>query len=473
MKNGTCDLGMIGLGVMGLNLALNFADHGFTIACFDKSQEKIREAFGLQAHNVFVAGTLKDFIDLLKVPRAVMMLVPAGAPVDAVIEELIPYLQPDDLLIDGGNSYFKDTDLRVKRLSAVGIHFFGVGISGGEEGARRGPSIMPGGSQMAYSRISQLLEAAAAKADSTVCVRYLGPRSAGHFVKMVHNGIEYGIMQLISETYDLLKRGLNCDNETLSKIFTSWNQTELESYLLEITGQIFLQNDPNTGEKLIDQILDVSKQKGTGMWTTQVAMELQIPTPTIDLAVGMRHLSMQKELRQEGSKILSRKSHLLQVDLEVFVAKLRKAFYLASMITYAQGMSLMQAASEKLKYELDLQEIASIWKGGCIIRAAFLEEIEHAYQKNRQLAHLLFDPAIAKKVLGLEEQLREVLKLSLECAIPVPGLMSTLNYLDGIRSEWLPASLIQAQRDFFGSHTYERIDQKGTFHTKWNLENIK
>jgi 6-phosphogluconate dehydrogenase len=462
------DIGMIGLGVMGFNLALNMIDHGYTVACLDKDHAKVEAARQAKVNGkLFATDNLAEFLASLRQPRSIMILVPAGSPVDAVLDELLPHLQAKDIVIDGGNSYYKDTDLRSKKLSNKGIYFFGVGISGGEEGARYGPSLMPGGPKEAYDRIAPILEAVAAKVKGDPCVHYLGPRSAGHFVKMVHNGMEYGIMQLISETYDAMKRGLGLNNDQLSEVYTSWNQSELESYLLEITSQIFKRRDSKTGKGLIDEILDVARQKGTGMWTTQCAMELFIPTPTIDMAVGMRNLSMQKELRENGSKILFRTLQPYQGDQKKFIQTLSRAFYAAMIITYAQGMEILSAASEKFNYQLDLEVIASIWRGGCIVRAAFLEEIRKAYKQNKRLPHLLFDPEISKKVMERENDLRDVAKVAVDIGIPVPGFMSALNYLDGHRSAWLPANLIQAQRDYFGAHTYERIDAKGTFHTEW------
>jgi 6-phosphogluconate dehydrogenase len=467
MGTQNCDIGMIGLGVMGLNFALNLAEHGYRVICFDKDPSKVEQARSMKAKGIESTTQLKEFIESLKLPRVVMLLIPAGPPVDSVIEQLVPYLQKGDLILDGGNSYYKDTDVRSKHLEKEGIHFFGVGVSGGEEGARHGPSLMPGGSKQVYSRIAPLLESAAAKVGGEPCVTYLGPRSAGHFVKMVHNGIEYGIMQLISETYDIMKRGLGLDDDALSEVYSNWNQGELESYLLRITAPIFRKKDEKTGKRLIDVILDSAKQKGTGMWTTQSAMELQVPSPTIDLAVGVRNLSMQEEVRKKGSQALHRPIRPYQGNRETFLEMLRQSFYVATLITYAQGMAILKEASEKLGYQLDLEKVASIWRGGCIIQGALLEEIRKAYQRDKALPNLLFDPEISQKILEKEESLRTFLAESVEIGVPLPGFTSTLNYLDDYRSEWLPANLIQAQRDYFGSHAYERKDAKGTFHTEW------
>lgn len=462
-----CDLGMVGLGVMGLNFALNLADKGYKIAGYDIDAKKVKEAEsqGIQATDQFA-----QFIASLKVPRIVFLLVPAGKLVDQVIQQLKPLLMPGDMILDGGNSYYKDTDMHSMNLARAGIDFFGVGVSGGEEGARNGPSLMPGGSLKAYPSIAPFLEKAAAKAHGTPCVGYLGRGSAGHFVKMVHNGIEYGIMQLISETYDIMKRGLGLENDALSQIYNEWNHSELACYLLEITAEIFKKVDPLTGNRLIDAILDVSKQKGTGMWTTQAAMELQIPTPTIDIAVGMRHLSMQKELREKAEKLYPGPVKKLSKDI---LELLKDAFYVAMMGVYAQGMALLKCASEKLNYGYSLDVVASLWRGGCIIRAEMLEEIASAYQKNKNLEHLFFDPEISKKIAAKDPSLHQLIGQVCACGVPVPGIMSVQAYFDGIKSAWLPANLIQAQRDFFGSHSYERIDEKGTFHTEWKIDELK
>lgn len=465
------ELGMVGLGVMGRNLLLNMADHGFSVAGYDTDIEKV-EALRKESKKLDIKGaeTVKEFISMLRKPRAIMLLVPAGAPVDAVIEELTPFLQKGDLIIDAGNSYYKDTDVRSQTLAKKGIHFFGVGVSGGEEGARYGPSIMPGGVKEVYDRISPILEAVAAKVNGEPCVAYLGPNSAGHFVKMVHNGIEYGLMQLIGEAYDLMKRGLGLSNDELNKVFSKWNKGELNGYLVEITANIFLKVDESTGKRLIDQILDVARQKGTGMWTSQSAMELQVPTPTIDLAVAMRDMSMLEIQRSRASQVLKRPILQFQGDRKIFIEQLGRALYSAMIITYAQGMALLRTASDKLKYHLDLETIARIWRGGCIIRAALLENIRTAYHKEPGLPNILLDPTISKKVMSTEEDMRSVVCTAAQLGIPAPGLMTALGYMDAYHNSWLPANLIQAQRDYFGSHTYERIDGKGTFHTQWDKE---
>ncbi len=462
------DIGMIGLGVMGRNFLLNLSDHGFSAAGYDKDKSKI-DALHQESKRGKIQGTanVKEFIKLLRKPRAIILLVPAGAPVDSVIDELSPLLDPEDLIIDAGNSYFKDTDARKLKLAAKGILFMGVGVSGGEEGARYGPSIMPGGSKVAYERVRPLFEAAAAKVDDFSCVTYLGPGSAGHFVKMVHNGIEYAIMQLISETYDLMKRGLGFNDDQLHKIYSDWNNGELNSYLLEITAQIFTREDDKAGKRLIDEILDVARQKGTGMWTSQSAMELQVPIPTIDLAVSMRDMSVFEKQREKADKVLHRPVKQFKGDQNIFLTQLRQAFYTGMIITYAQGMAVLTVASDKYNYHLDLEAVVRIWRGGCIIRSVLLEVIQNAFHAKRDLPNLLLDPDLSQQIMENQEHLRQIVCKACEMGIPIPGLMTSLSYLDAYRSTWLPANLIQAQRDYFGSHTYERIDAKGTFHTEW------
>jgi 6-phosphogluconate dehydrogenase len=462
------EMGMIGLGVMGRNFALNIADHGFSVAGYDKDPVKVEALWKeSQGRDIYGAEEVPDFIALLKNPRAIMMLVPAGAPVDAVIKDLLPHLNKGDLIIDAGNSHFKDTDLRTKAMAEKGIQFMGVGVSGGEEGARHGPSIMPGGTKEAYERVRLILEAASAKVNDEPCVTYLGPGSCGHYVKMVHNGIEYGIMQLISEAYDLMKRGVSLNDDEIHNTFKSWNEGELNGYLVEITGQIFSRKDEKTGKRLIDEILDVAKQNGTGLWTSQSAMELKVPTPTIDLAVAMRDLSVLVQQREQAESIYARSPRTLNGNREVFLVSLGRALFTGIIMTYAQGFALLAAASDEYKYQLDLEAVARIWRGGCIIRSVLLEDIRAAVKEKKNLSNLLLDPGLSRKVMEHREDLRKVVGLSAESGVPVPGLMVSLGYLDAYRSAWLPDNLIQAQRDYFGSHTYERIDAKGTFHTQW------
>ena len=468
MDNKQSEIGMVGLGVMGRNLVLNMADHGFTVSGYDKDASKV-QMLNAEAGNpkVFGAKNLEEFMASLRSPRAVMMLVPAGPPVDAVIRDVLPHLQAGDLVIDGGNSHFKDTDLRQNMLAEKGIQFLGVGISGGEYGARHGPSLMPGGPKEAYARVRPILEAVAAQAEGDPCVAYLGPGSAGHYVKMVHNGIEYGLMQLIAETYDLMKRGLGLTDNELNEVYQDWNRSELNAYLLEITANIFCEEDQKTGKRLIDVILDEATQKGTGRWTSQDAMDLQVPAPTIDTAVAMRNLTIMKNERITANRVLGQPGAQFQGDRQAFIGQLKGAFHAAMMITFAQGLADLRAASSAYRYNLDLETVASIWRGGCIIRAGLLKDIRATFHKQPDLPNLLLNPDLGKKVLDLRGCLVEVITTAPQMGIPCPGLMACLAYFDGYRSAWLPANLIQAQRDYFGAHTYERIDDKGVFHTQW------
>jgi len=464
----TYEIGMVGLGVMGRNLLLNMADHGYSVAGYDKDLSKV-EALRNEAEDREIRGaeTMEELAGLLRAPRAVMMLVPAGPPVDAVIHNLLPYLEQGDLIIDGGNSHFPDTDVRARALADKGIQYLGVGISGGESGARHGPSMMPGGPRQAYEQVRPIFEASAAQAGGEPCVAYLGPGSAGHYVKMVHNGIEYGLMQLIGESYDLMKRGLRLNDDEMHDIYHLWNQEELNGYLMGITADILSKKDEKTGKQLIDVILDEAKQKGTGMWTSEDAMELGVPVPTIDVAVAMRNLSAFEGERLAASRVLTGPDPLFEGDLWDFVELLRHALYAAMIVTYAQGMAQLRVASDANDYDLDLETVARIWRGGCIIRAALLEKIRAAYMTNPDLPNLLLDPDLSGAVESRQEDLRAVVRAAAEWGIPTPGLMVSLAYFDGYRSAWLPANLIQAQRDYFGAHTYERIDEKGTFHTQW------
>jgi len=462
---------MVGLGVMGRNLVLNMADHGHSVAGYDNDATKVA-ALRQETENRDIRATvdIKEFIALLRKQRSIMLLVPAGAPVDSVIKDVLPHLGKGDLIIDAGNSYFKDTDVRARNLAAKGIQFLGVGVSGGEEGARHGPSIMPGGPKEAYERVRPVFEAVAAKVNGDPCVTWLGPGSAGHFVKMVHNGIEYAVMQLIAETYDLMKRGLALSDDQLREVFSAWNKGELNGYLVEITSHIFSKVDERTGQRLIDEILDVAKQKGTGMWTSQSAMELQVPIPTIDLAVAMRDLSVFAKERELASAIFQRSRQRFTGDHDRFLTQLGRALFAGMIIIYAQGMALLAVASGKYGYDLNLEAVARIWRGGCIIRAALLEDICAAFHARRDLPNLLLDPKLSHKVMEHQEDLRQVVCQAAESGVPTPGLMVSLGYLDAYRSIWLPANLIQAQRDYFGAHTYERVDAKGTFHTEWEKE---
>lgn len=477
MKNsqlvtGKCVIGIVGLGVMGQNLMLNMADHGISVAGYDQDSSKIQRLQKIIAgHSIQVTADLKIFMELLQSPRAILLLVPAGAAVDAVINQLLPYLRPNDLIMDAGNSYFKDTDVRLQQCKKNHIHFLGVGISGGEDGARHGPSIMPGGAQEAYQRVRPIFEAIAAKADDMPCVSYLGEGSAGHFIKMVHNGIEYAMMQLIAEVYDIMKRGLHLNNAEMQAIFAKWNAGELKSYLLEITSHIFNKRE-ETGTSTLDTILGVVKQKGTGMWTSQSARELQVPIPTIDLAVTLRDFSaLIKEREQAAALYQYSVRELIVQDRDHFLTALSQALLTSMIIVYAQGMALISVASERYHYHIHLEDVARVWRNGCIIRSKLLDDIYAAFHAQHNLPNLLLDTHLAKKVMTLSGSLREVICQSVTAGLPVAALMASLSYLDTYRSAWLPANLIQAQRDYFGAHTYQRIDAQGIFHTDWK-ENI-
>ncbi len=392
---------------------------------------------------------------------------PAGEPVDEVIDEVTLGLESGDLIVDTGNSHFRDTDRRNQSLAKNGWLFMGMGISGGEDGARHGPSLMPGGSKEGYERIRPIVEAAAAQIDGTPCVAYLGPGSAGHYVKMVHNGIEYGIMQMIAETYDLMKRGMGFDAKQLHQVYHAWAQGELNSYLMEITSDIFLMEDEKTGKPLVDMILDQAKQKGTGKWTSVEALELQVPLPTIDMAVTARDMSGYKEERKIAAGILRGPDKGGRQLGKAFIDKLEGALYAGMVSCYAQGMALLQRAGKAYDYGLNLETVATIWRGGCIIRAKLLEDIRKAYSLKPDLPNLLLDPALGKSVTARQGDLRDVVCTAAGLGIPAPGLMASLSYFDAYRSERLPANLLMAQRDYFGAHKYERIDSEGTFHTRW------
>jgi 6-phosphogluconate dehydrogenase len=469
MNNQGCDIGLIGLGTMGRNFVLNMADHGFAVAVYNRTTEKTKDFMENEVGSrpIQAGYDLKEFVSLLRRPRALILLVAAGDPVDAVIRELLPLLAADDLIIDGGNSHFTDTNRRAKFLSGKKLRFMGMGISGGEAGARYGPSLMPGGSQEMYDRVGPILEAAAAHVQGDPCVTYLGPGSAGHYVKMVHNGIEYGLIELIVETYDLLKRGLGLTPAELAPLYDRWNQAELNSFLVEITAKIFTRKDEASGQPLVDLILDKARQKGTGMWTSWDAMDLQVGTPTIDVAVVMRDLSGYKEERLNAARVLAGPAPAFPGDRDRFIGQLQNALFACMIATYAQGLALLQRASATYAYGLDLEAVARIWRGGCIIRAALLEDIRTAYKARADLPNLFLNPHLGQEFLKREADLREVVKTAATLGLPAPAFMVTLGYFDAYRSAVLPANLIQAQRDFFGAHTYERLDAPGTFHTRW------
>ena len=469
MEAKKCDLGLIGLGVMGRNFLLNLAGRGFAVAGCDLDAEKaerlVREA--PQGSDIRAGTELGELIGHLKRPRAVMLLVPAGKAVDDIIHELASRLEEGDLLIDSGNSHFKDTDHRSRQLNKSGVLFLGMGMSGGERGARTGPSLMPGGAAEGYARVERMLQKAAAHVDGEPCVAYLGRGSAGHYVKMVHNGIEYGLMQLIAEVYDILKRGLGMAPEELQRAFERWNHGRLQGYLTEITSRIFAKTDERTRQPLIDVILDAADQKGTGMWASQDAMRLQVPVPAIDAAVMMRNLSALGSQRWQTAALLSGPEPSICFHDQGFVATLEEALYGAMLLTYAQGMALLQKASDEYGFGLTLDTVARVWRGGCIIRAGLLETVRTALCEQPHVANLLTNRGFAETVNRCGRPLREAAGAALQAGLPVPGLAAAAGYLDAWRSPRLPADLIQAQRDYFGSHTSRRVDMQGVFHTEW------
>ena len=475
--NSQCDIGLIGLAVMGQNLVLNMADHGFQVAVFNRTTRKVDEFMTGAAKGTSIIGcrSPEKLVQHLIRPRRVMMMVKAGEPVDQTIRQIVPLLEAGDILIDGGNSYYRDTERRIKELDSSGIFYLGSGISGGEEGARHGPSIMPGGSADAWPHVKPIFQGIAAKVgpnNDIACCEWVGPGGAGHYVKMIHNGIEYGDMQLICEAYSLMKDGLGLSNERLYDIFVQWNKGELDSYLIEITRDIFSVIDPETNNALVDMILDKAGQKGTGKWTSQLALDLGVPTTLITEAVFARILSSQKEKRVRAGKILAGPHGALQkwresVNSEQFIEAVRRALYASKICSYAQGFVQLQAASEESGWELNYGEIAMLWRGGCIIRAAFLERIKEAFERDAGLENLLLDPYFRQAMESNQDGWRQVVGTAARVGLPIPALSAALNYYDGYRSERLPHNLLQAQRDYFGAHTYERIDREGNFHSDW------
>lgn len=462
--------GIIGLGTMGRNLLLNIADHNFEVAGHDKDQSKIdllrEEASGLKNVNGFVH--VNEFIDSLQKPRAIMLLVPAGKIVDSVIQELTPLLDKGDLIIDGGNSHFTDTNRRVEELKSKGLHFFGMGISGGEEGARKGPSMMPGGDEQAYKVVQPIFEAVAAKVNGEPCVTYIGPGASGHFVKMVHNGIEYGIMQLIAETYEMMKKGLKLPDEKIHSAFKSWSKGRLKSFLIEITSDILAFKAKGSDHLLIDDIKDEAKSKGTGKWTSQVAMDLVTPITVIDSAVSMRDMSKYKSLRKQASTLYGSEEAILSTSEAPSIEALEAALYFSTIVAYAQGMHLLSQASAEYRYNLKMERIALIWRGGCIIRSVFLEDMFQAYRRTPGLEHLLLDREIQKVVSSLLSGTRQIISSAVKSGIAMPAHAAALSYFDSLKSERMPSNIIQAQRDYFGAHTYELIGKEGVFHTQWS-----
>ncbi|HEX9981943.1 MAG TPA: decarboxylating NADP(+)-dependent phosphogluconate dehydrogenase [Thermoanaerobaculia bacterium] len=462
--------GMIGLAVMGSNLALNIEDHGFSVAVWNREPETVDKFLAANPGKQFQAAhTLEELVAVLDRPRRIMMMIKAGAPVDEMLEKLSPLLEAGDIVIDGGNSWFKDTQARTERMTARGLHFVGSGVSGGEEGARFGPSLMPGGSRESWEALQPIFEAIAAKSDSGPCVTYCGSDGAGHFVKMVHNGIEYGDMQLIAEAYELLRRGLGLDANQLADIFDEWNRGPLESFLIEITAKIFRVRDPESGAPLVDRILDKAGQKGTGKWTAQVALDLAVPIPTIAAAIDARVLSSMKDERVAASQVLP--SMELAKAPESFIQDVHDALYAAKICSYAQGMALIQAGAREWKWEIDMREIARIWKAGCIIRARFLDSIMRAYERRADLPNLLLDDTFRDDIGRSQAAWRRAVAYAQGNGIAVPALSGSLAYYDSYRTAALPQNLTQAQRDYFGAHTYQRNDRGADapfVHTDWD-----
>jgi len=463
-------IGVIGMAVMGRNLALNIESRGFNVAIYNRSREKTDDLMNTEGKgkNLHPTYTIEEFVESLETPRKILIMVQAGPGTDATINSLIPLLSEGDIVIDGGNAYFPDTERRSKELEAHGLRFIGTGVSGGEEGALKGPSIMPGGQESAYRLVEPILTAISAKVNGDPCCTYIGPGGAGHYVKMVHNGIEYGDMQLICEAYHLLTSVLGVSTEELHEIFTEWNKGELDSYLIEITRDIFTKYDPETGKPMVDVILDSAGQKGTGKWTSQSALDLGVPLSIITESVFSRFLSAMKDERVAASKLLKGpEKKPFQGDRQAFVESVRKALFASKICSYAQGFAQMRAASEEFNWNLRYGDIAMIFRGGCIIRARFLQNIKDAYDRNPELRNLLLDDYFKGVVESYQDAWREVVSVAVAHGVPVPAFASALAYYDSYRTERLPANLLQAQRDYFGAHTFKRIDKEGTFHFDW------
>ncbi|HHX02584.1 MAG TPA: decarboxylating NADP(+)-dependent phosphogluconate dehydrogenase [Firmicutes bacterium] len=467
---GKADIGLIGLAVMGENLVLNMESKGYTVAVYNRTVQKVTDFVSGRAKGKNIIGTysLQELVDSLKTPRKVMLMVKAGQPVDAFIEQLIPLLDKGDVIIDGGNSQFEDTNRRTKRVEEAGLLYIGTGVSGGEEGALKGPSIMPGGSPAAWEIVKPILQSIAAKVgDGVPCCQWVGKEGAGHFVKTVHNGIEYGDMQLISEAYYIMKHALGLTAQELHEVFAEWNKGELDSYLIQITSEILAKVDKETKQPLVELILDAAGQKGTGKWTSQTALDLGIATPTITEAVFARCLSAIKEERAAASKVLTGPTGKYEGDRDAFIEDIRQALYASKICSYAQGFALMREASKEWDWNLNFGEIALMWRNGCIIRAQFLERIKEAFDQNPDLPNLLIAPYFKEAVEKAQAGWRRVVAKAVELGLPIPAFSSALSYFDGYRRETVWANMIQAQRDYFGAHTYKRIDKPGVFHTEW------
>ncbi len=462
-------IGVIGLAVMGKNLALNLESRGFTVAVYNRSPQKTKDLMlEAEGKNLAAAYSIEEFLDSLEKPRKILLMVMAGQPTDDTIDQLTPHLDKGDILIDGGNAFFMDTQRRSRKLEQLGIRFIGTGVSGGEEGALKGPAIMPGGQEEAYRLVEPMLTAISAKVGGDPCCTYIGPDGAGHYVKMVHNGIEYGDMQLICEAYQVLKNVLGLSNQELQQIFAEWNKGELDSYLIEITADIFSKIDPETGNYMVDVIKDTAGQKGTGKWTSQSALDLGVPLSIITESVFARFISAMKEERVRASKLLKGPQPAeFNGDRNEFIEKVRKALYASKICSYAQGFAQMRAASEQYGWNLDFGSIAMIFRGGCIIRAAFLQNIKDAYDRNKNIDNLLLDSYFQGVVEQYQGAWREVAAEAIRRGVPVPSFTAAITYYDSYRTERLPANLLQAQRDYFGAHTFQRVDREGTFHFQW------
>ncbi|HOZ37532.1 MAG TPA: NADP-dependent phosphogluconate dehydrogenase [Anaerolineaceae bacterium] len=463
-------IGLVGLGVMGRNLALNIERNGFPIAVWNRNPQRMHDFISEEGEGKALLGVekLPDLMAALEKPRRVILMVQAGAAVDEVIDQIKPLMDPGDILIDCGNTFFTDTERRNKALEAEGFQYIGAGVSGGEEGAKWGPAIMPGGNRPAWEALSEIFYAIAAKAeDGQPCVEYMGPGGAGHYVKMVHNGIEYGDMQLISEAYDLLSRGLGLGADELHAIFSRWNEGLLKSYLIEITADIFKTIDPDTGLPLVDLILDQAGQKGTGKWTSQNALDIGVPVPTINAALQGRIISSLKEERVYAATQLPSPEQKYEGDAAELINAIENALYASKVTSYAQGLAMLRMASLEYNYDLNIRDVAKIWRSGCIIRASLLGDIMAAYERDPQLVNLMLDEVFKSAILERLDDWRKVVQIAVGLGIPVPAMSGALSYFDAYRSEHLPANLIQAQRDYFGAHTYRRIDKDGVFHTQW------
>ena len=469
------DIGLVGLAVMGQNLVLNMTNHGYSVGVFNRTTSVTDDFVSSKIEEQKITGyhSLKELVDNLTAPRKIMLMVKAGPAVDAIIDDLKGLLSPGDIIIDGGNTHFDDTNRRTKEVEDAGLLFIGTGVSGGEEGALKGPSIMPGGTPAGWPHVKSILQDISAKVgenNDIPCCEWVGEAGAGHYVKMVHNGIEYGDMQLICESYYILKHALGLTNQELYKVFDEWNQGELESYLIEITRDIFTVIDEDSGDYLVDKILDTAKQKGTGKWMSQHALDLGVPTTLITEAVYARCLSAQKEARVRASNILKGPEKKFTGDRDQFIEDVRQALYASKLCSYAQGYVQLNAAAEHFGWKLNNGDIALLWRGGCIIRSTFLQDIKAAFDKNPQLENLLLDDFFRSAVEKAQPSWRRVVSTAVELGLPVPSFSAALSYYDGYRQERLPANLLQAQRDYFGAHTYQRVDKEGTFHTDWIRE---